>query len=390
MQIDKVRQSLQKLERYLDRTELMGYDPYDALNSPFLSKVCLGLKYPRIAFTQGLKLSPVNLRPFLGVRPGFNPKGLGLFLSGNLKRYSENKHESYLIKINKILGILEKTKSPGYSGYCWGYNFDWQSRAAFVPRYTPTIVNTVFIGHAYLDAYLIFGESRFLDIATSSAEFILRDLQITEEDGSICFSYTPTDRGRVHNANILGAGFLSRLYSLTKNLQYLHPAERSARFLINHQRGDGSWYYADSPYQKWIDSHHTGFVLEGLHNYIHFSGDDRFLSNLIRGLDYYKSHFFLRNGHPMFFNDRPYPVDIHGPCQAIVTLSRLNAIESNPTLLEKISSWMIDHLQDERGYFYYRKEKFFINKIPYIRWGQAWSFHALSTYMKLLFDGNSR
>jgi hypothetical protein len=96
MQIDKVRQSLQKLERYLDRTELMGYDPYDALNSPFLSKVSLGLKYPRIAFTQGLKLSPVNLRPFLGVRPGFNPKGIGLFLSGNLKRYSENKHESYL------------------------------------------------------------------------------------------------------------------------------------------------------------------------------------------------------------------------------------------------------------------------------------------------------
>jgi hypothetical protein len=42
---------------------------------------------------------------------------------------------------------------------------------------------------------------------------------------------------------------------------------------------------------------------------------------------------------------------------------------------------MISHLQDEKGFFYFQKHKFYGIRIPYIRWAQAWAFHALISYL---------
>jgi hypothetical protein len=36
-------------------------------------------------------------------------------------------------------------------------------------------------------------------------------------------------------------------------------------------------------------------------------------------------------------------------------------------------------MQDKEGYFYYQIYPLIINKIPYMRWGQAWMLLALST-----------
>jgi hypothetical protein len=47
-------------------------------------------------------------------------------------------------------------------------------------------------------------------------------------------------------------------------------------------------------------------------------------------------------------------------------------------MAERIADWAIENMQDETGYFYYQKTKLFTNKIPYIRWSQAWMFYALS------------
>jgi len=47
----------------------------------------------------------------------------------------------------------------------------------------------------------------------------------------------------------------------------------------------------------------------------------------------------------------------------------------------KIAKWTIDNIQDEKGYFYYQRYRFFTNKIPYMRWSQAWMFYAITEYM---------
>jgi len=38
-------------------------------------------------------------------------------------------------------------------------------------------------------------------------------------------------------------------------------------------------------------------------------------------------------------------------------------------------------MQERSGYFYFRKNRFITNRIPYLRWGQAWAFHALTAYL---------
>jgi hypothetical protein len=167
------RDSLTRLQVWIEAEGFKGYDPYDALNSPLLAGLSLGNKYLRIAFIQILKRLPVNLRPLLLVRQDYNPKGLGLFLWGYAKLYAQAKNPHYLEQIGRLLNLLEEcrtgmnmdSRSPiavgdrlhgnDRAGHGWGYYFDWQSRAFFIPKFTPTVVNSAFIGHALLDTWEI-------------------------------------------------------------------------------------------------------------------------------------------------------------------------------------------------------------------------------------------
>jgi len=171
--------SLDCLQAYIEAEEFKGYDPYDALNSPVLRALSFRQKFLRIAFIQLLKRLPVNLRSLLFVKKDYNPKGLGLFLWGYAKLYTIDKNPRYLDQIDAILDLLEGLKSRDCSGNGWGYNFDWQSRAFFVPKYTPTVVNSSFIGHALLDTWQMTGNKRALDMALPIGDFILRDRRIS-------------------------------------------------------------------------------------------------------------------------------------------------------------------------------------------------------------------
>jgi len=38
-------------------------------------------------------------------------------------------------------------------------------------------------------------------------------------------------------------------------------------------------------------------------------------------------------------------------------------------------------MRSPQGYFYSRRTRYFTNRIPYMRWAQAWVFHALTQYL---------
>src|SRR4051812_4534904 len=72
-----------------------GYDPFDALNSRILLRTPLrNHRLARLALTQLVKRSPVNLRPLLAVDAGVNPKAIALFALAELSRYRVTR-ESY-------------------------------------------------------------------------------------------------------------------------------------------------------------------------------------------------------------------------------------------------------------------------------------------------------
>jgi len=383
----KIENALDKLEAYLEITELKGYDPYDAMRSPILNTLSFNRMWPKIAFTQFLKRFPINIRPLLGISKGYNPKGLGLFLSGYVKLFTLTGNIEYKHRIHKIAALLEELRSHGYSGACWGYNFDWQNALYYFPEYTPTIVNTAFIADGFLDAYDSTGQQSYFDTARSACDFILKDLLVKETDGTVCFSYTPLDKGLVHNANMLGARLLARVYSYTKEKILLDLAEKAVNYTLNRQKPDGSWVYGESSIQQSIDTFHTGFVLESLSDYIKFVGDRSCKDALIRGVDFFDSHFFLEDGTPKYYHNRLHPIDIHS-IHALITLVKCGDVKDNSILLKKIAYWFLDNMQDSSGYFYYRKGRLINNKISYIRWSQAWAFHALTTYYSYLVSGS--
>ena len=381
-----VRSAIEGLEGFLRRNGLKGWDPYDALNSPLLRGLSLGLKYPRIAFTQALKIMPVNLRPLLLIKPSYNPKGLALFLSGAIRRFRTTGDERFADKARWLIDKLVDLRSLGYSGACWGYPFPWQSRAFFVPRWTPTIVNTSFVGHALLDAADSLDDERCADLARSACDFILKDLHRTPAATGFCFSYTPIDELAVHNANLLGAGLLARVGARTGEAELLDAARAAARHLLANQHESGAWWYAEPEYQHWIDSFHTGFVLEALRHVVRHAGFAEGAEPLARGHDYFLRTFFEVDGAPRYFHDRKEPLDIHCPTQAFVTVCELWDIAPVPELLLRTARWFLDRMRAPEGYFYYRLGRLGPNRIPYLRWGQAWAYHGLARLDSFLAD----
>jgi len=370
---------MHRLRAYVEKADYAGYDPFDALNSPFLKWVSSPSKWMRIACTQFLRRCPVDLRRMLGIRKGHNPKGIGLFLWGYARLYAMERKPEYRERIAHLLDLLEASRSRGWSGYCWGYNFDWQNTKMWTPKYTPTIVNTAFIGHALLDTYRFCGIDRALDMAVQTKDFICSNLARHEEGDRLCFSYTPLDRTYVHNANLLGASLLIRLYRICEDRVLEELALASLRYGLYHQREDGAWYYGQFDLMRYVDSFHTGFNLQALQYFIRQGYGAYCRENYDRGLQYYIDHFFLPDGMAKYYDNRVFPVDIHSPCQAIVVLS--DSLGDDTGLSERIVRWMFQHMWSHKGYFYFRKGRLYTNKICYMRWSQAWAFHALTSYL---------
>ncbi|MBM3213283.1 delta-aminolevulinic acid dehydratase, partial [Candidatus Poribacteria bacterium] len=141
---DMIRLSLTRLKAYIESEQWKGYDPYDALNSPLLKPCSFGRVSIRTLYTQILKKIPVNTRKILMINKGRNPKAMGLFLASYLVMYRTTEHLEYLNKVRFFMDWLLDNSSDGYAGYCWGYNFPWQSGAFFLPAGEPTVVNTCF------------------------------------------------------------------------------------------------------------------------------------------------------------------------------------------------------------------------------------------------------
>jgi hypothetical protein len=365
-----------------------GYDPYDALRSPLVRALSFGAKWPRVAWIQLVKRCPVNVRPLLLVSKSANPKALGL-VARALVFESAARGTDRRAEVAGLLARLDAMRSPGATGSGWGYPFDWQSRAFFVPEGTPSIVCSTFVANAYLDAYRAWGERAWLDRARETCEFVLSDLNRTPgPDGAFCFSYTPVDRTRVHNANLLGAALLARVARETGEGALREAALASARFSIRAQAEDGSWPYGDLPFQSWIDNFHTGFNLVSLLEIADSLGTGELDGPLRRGYAFYERSFFLADGTPRYYHDRLFPVDIHSAAQALVTFAAFAPIQGTALGMGKlVAQWALTTMRDRNGRFYFQRHPRYTHTTSFIRWSQAWMLYGLARLLAAERDG---
>lgn len=371
-----------QLQKYCEDNDFSGWDPYDGLNSKIFNFFGLNnFKFTRLAWIQLFKRSPINLRTITLVPKEHNPKGIALFLTGYCNLYNAEPKDETLKKIAYLADILIKNQTLGFSGACWGYNFDWQNRAFFLPKGTPTVVATSFAARALMDAYDITKNEFYLDTAISSCQFILQDLNRTEKKDGFIFSYSPFDHTRVYNASLLGSYLLARANSYKLIQDISEAIDNSIKPCLSAQKSDGAWEYGELPIQNWVDSFHTGYNLECLNGILLYTNNQSVKPHIELGLKYYLNNFFLPDGTPKYYNDKTYPIDIHSPAQFIVTLSRLGKLEENDALVSKILDWTNQNMRSSKGYYYYQKKPWFTSKTPYMRWAQAWMFYGQS-FMK--------
>ena len=355
--------------------DFAGHDPFDALNSTIFQATPLAnSRNARLIWTQLVKRSPIDLRNLSCVPAQRNAKGIALFVLATLKRSQQDARQ--------LLSELLKLKLDGYSGAAWGYNFDWQSRNFFAPRGTPTIVPTAFAARAFIDH----GD---VQIARSVCEFILRDLpRPVDTESEICFSYAPNSSTRIFNASLLAGEVLACAGKATGEGELCEVATRAARYVVNHQRADGSWSYGTEATQSWIDNFHTAYILFSLKRIIEACpGGSEFQPSLERGYRYWTSNFFLAEGWPKYYDDNPYPADAHAAASAIVTLVECRKLdETSLNMAQNVARWTIQNLRDERGFFYYQRRRFYTIRKPYMRWTQAWMLYALARLLESQSD----
>jgi len=378
--------SISRLVGWLERSDYRGYDTFDGLNARFLRPLTFENPLLRTALLQGVRRFPINLRPILGISKSHSSKAMGFLARGFIRLYQATGASQWREKAMTTFKWLVENPSPGYSGACWGNHFDYQSRSGFAPKGLPSVVWTSLIGHALLDAHEHFGEGRLLDVAVSSCEHILRDLDKIGDEDRVCIDYFPGRRLLVHNANALAASLLARTYSRTGNDSYRRLAQKAIRYTAEHQKADGSWYYGEAANLHWTDNFHTAYVLDSFKHYIDSTGDPCFRQQLANGYEYWKRTFFLADGTPRYYSHKTFPIDIQCCSQAIDTFVLFADHDPEaPALATTVAKWTIENMQDQTGYFYYRRYgRWLVNKTATLHWGQATMLCALAGLYRLL------
>lgn len=374
---DKLTRSLQRLSGWVEAHDYKAYDPGDG-NSSFLHALTFNNLLLERLLQQAVYRAPVNLRPWIGIRPHTSTKGMGYLAWGYTRLGALTGEARYRQRAEVCLRWLMENRSPGYADYCWGNHFPFSSRAGKIPALQPTIVWSSLIGQAFVAAHEAFADPKYLEVASSICKWILT-LPRERTTSGHCLSYVAYEQSSIHNSNMLGAAMLAVAGNMAPNSEATRCAREAMLYSCSRQNADGSWFYGEDPKYHWIDNFHTGYNLDSLKRYRDSSGDHAFDENIVRGFAYFKRHFFEPSGRPRYYHNQPYPIDIQCAAQAIDTLSFFaNEDDEALALAQKVAAWTIDHMQAEDGHFYYRDLGWAVNKTPMLHWGQGTMFKALA------------
>ena len=372
-----LNRSLDELEAYLVAQHYRGWDPYDALMSPlFRLPVLRSSKWIRVGAEQALKRFPYNIRPLLGIAKGYNPVTLAFVLEGSVYRAATDPEgaDVHRARARECVEELARLQTRGYSGACWGYDFDWEARYGRLPRGTPTIVATGLVTNALFVAHDLLGLEDAFALCESATSFVLRDVPRAEENGTFCWAYYPGDDQRVINASLKGARLCAQVWSVTGDDELQDAAKRAATYAVRKQDADGSWPYAVGDRRGWVDNFHTAYVLDALDVYRKLTEDEAARQAVDRGWSFYRGHFFHDDRVPKYYSNALLPVDSTACAQSLVTLCRFGDLDT----ATRVAKWTIDNLQCGDGHFAYQRRRRRVVRIPYMRWSSAYMYLGLS------------
>jgi hypothetical protein len=288
-----------------------------------------------------------------------------------------------------FLEELERSRSPRFKEYCWGYPFDWVTRTGTYPRDTPFITSTPYVYEAFLQAYRIEPRKQWRDVLESIVRHVCLDIKdIPRSDTASSCGYSPDDvHGGVVNAAAYRAFCLTSAAHVFQRQEYWSIAKRNLAFVLEAQNPDGSWPYAVDGVRHFVDHFHTCFVMKALAKIQALTHDAAILDALGRGVRYYMDNLFDTDGLPKPFAKAPrltvYKRELYDCAEAInLCLLLRGRFPECATTLETVVAGILKDWVKPDGSFRARRLMFGWDNVPMHRWAQSQMFRSLACYQR--------
>lgn len=347
-----------------------GPDPYDALWWRGWPEALVTRKRGRQVLIQAHARAPVNVRRIYRREDPVIAKALAAFgwAATRLQRYDSTGGARELAQ--DCFSRLSADRSAGQ--VAWGYPFPVQTRWSFYAASTPNIIVTSFGALALWDGAQSFGEQAWGTRAENAAKWV-NDALWLEKEG--WFVYHPDSRALIHNANLLGARTAWRI--LPEEPAVRARVMRAVEQTLSDQRPDGAFPYGRGPGLEWVDSFHTGYVLEALTDLLDL--DPSIEPALCRAAEHYLAHFFGSRGEAWLRPDGRLE-DGHSAGTALTTLAALSSrglvpAEHGEAVFGRVSARML-----RKGHAVHRRYRLARTTVRYPRWCDAHVALGLASY----------
>ena len=367
-------------------SDLKSYDWWDLWGFPFgrwaKTQYVRGnvLGYGAVAFLTAVDLVAPWIRRFFVEQRTF-PICHAQMALGYVQLWKSTGNRLWLEKAEALVEPLLAMASPAAHGLGWGMKHEWTTVRGVIPPDTPCNTQTAYPYELFCALYEATGNERYQKILADIAAHVANDFREWHMDDRLACSYSTIDEARVVNANSYRMMMMLEAGKRFTNTMYHEKGLATLRYVLSMQRDDGSWPYAED--QDFVDTYHTCFVLKNLRKAATIlEGDCPDVEQAVaRGLEYFNSRHFDRNGYPLPFSVAPRLVlqryDAYDLAETISLLSSLEGEEKRVAhLLEFAQQWF----QTAEGWFIFRVYAGnLIRGIPYMRYANSAMFLALST-----------
>ena len=382
----EIEMTIQQLVSYLERNNFQGWEPYDIPATRFNMPALV-----RITLTQAFRLCPISFHRFF-IEKKLHAKAATLFARSFLMLYDLTKEPGYYQQAIYFLDWIENHRSLQSRHFSIGTQFQLNMKNYRAKPGTPAPLLTCFAIEAFISAYEISGDNKYLELANSGVQYFLEELpQKKIASDQSYFIYHPNNPKFIPNLPAVISGTLSRFYSISTSPELLNIIKNNLNYVVKFQRDDGSWLY--QPDFDYTDSFHTAFILEALAKYQQYVGDERFEGNLSKGLTFYINTFFNRRGRPLHKKRFGLPDN----ADSLLTKLDLRDIAMGMVLCKNLSStgrypinrgielfnWTMHNFRSKQGYFYCQQLPVYTVKSPYLSM-QAWMLYALCILLKTI------
>ncbi len=389
--------SVKKFEDWIDLHGYASYDPYDLWATRYgvwARRVYYENRLLGVPLTAPLLFADIVFPQVraLFIPPKRYPTVDAHLILAYLNLYQITGERLYFQKAEKLGSELLAQSIPGYSGHCWGYPFDWQNNRGFWPKNTPYITVTPYCFEAYLSLYDTTQNPKYLTIARSISQFVLKDLKDNKTSlGHYASSYSPIDDSKVVNASAYRAFVLTEAWVRWNDTVMLNKAMDYVSFICTAQQKDGSWLYAlDNSKDKFIDHFHTCFVLKNLIKINRHLKRADISAVIRRGYDFYRQALYDQQEKPKPFARSSHlkiiQRELYDYAEAInVGVLLKQEDDAAYALSLRLAGSVCRDFQLPTGQFVTRVYKNGLRqKMPFLRWPQAQLFLALTNILLTL------